>query len=426
MAFNISFTTSALNQAANLLGINNWQLQTAKFAGVSFFIVPSSLAKFNPLQPEIQIINQIFNDSDTNDALSPNTALTMNNIKDIQTRKLSLYQLPNYDGFVINDKGSNGIIYECTGLFIGDDYLTAINNIQNTANTQSSTGYEFVHPIYGILNNCYCQQFQWVYNYNEWKAATYNIRIIQEGTRNVTNTKRSIPQILSQTLSDINLSINAINNLSSNILLANSIITNIIPKINLNNSANTQILPNITSIDPSTISTNISVSTSSTAQILNSATTLVYQQLIYTQVSNYSFANAIVDYNNLPPMYRYATIKPIQFDNLLQYYAVNVDASINIYEQYGLDTIFNNDITTLKTSLSQFDTLLKTILSQIEQTFTTYTVPYTMSFRTLFFLNNLDFNNANLITTFIETNINVLNDLNVINKDIVLTLPKGV
>lgn len=426
MAFNISFDTSVISQAANLLGVNNWQLQTAKFAGVSFFIVPSSLAKFNPLQPAFQIVNQIFNDTDTNDALSPNTALTMNNIKDIQTRKLSLYQLPNYDGFVVNDKGSNGIIYECTGLFIGDDYLNAINNFQSAANVQSSTGYEFVHPIYGTLNNCYCQQFQWVYNYNEWKAATYNIRIIQEGIRSVTNSNRSITQILSQTLSDINLSINAINNVSSNILLANSIIANITPKINLNSSANSQILPNIASIAPSTISTNISTSTNSTAQILNSATTLVYQQLIYTQVSNYNFANATVDYSNLPPMYRYAAIKPVQFNNLLQYYATNVDNSITLYEQYGLDTIFTSDITTLKTSLTQFDTLLKTILSQIEQTFTTYTVPYTMSFRTLFYLNNLDFNNANLITTFIQTNINVLDDLNIISQNIVLTLPKGV
>ena len=423
MAFNISIDTSSLNQAANLLGVNNWQLQTAKFAGVSFFIVPNSWDKFNPLEPEFQIANQLFGDSDPNSVLSSSTSLTMQNIKDSQNRKLAVYSLPNYDGFVINDQGMNGSVYEFTGLFIGDDYLTAIRNIETALSTQSSNGYEFIHPMCGALSSCYCQQFQFLYNYNEWKAATYNIRIVQELPRSITNTKTSITQILSKILSNINASINAINRISIDTQLVDSIINH---NSIFNSSLNATPSESTTGISAFTISNNIINSTNLTGQILNSATSLVYQQLIYKQVTNYNFANNVINYNNLPPMYRYAKIRTVQFDNLLQYYSNNVTDSINLYVQYGLDTIYSSDITTLKISLSQFNDLLKTILNQIEQTYTTYTVPYTMSFRTLFYLNGLDFNNSSLIQTLIESNINILEDLNVIPKNLVLTLPKGI
>ena len=193
-----------------------------------------------------------------------------------------------------------------------------------------------------------------------------------------------------------------------------------------NSSLNATPSESTTGISAFTISNNIINSTNLTGQILNSATSLVYQQLIYKQVTNYNFANNVINYNNLPPMYRYAKIRTVQFDNLLQYYSNNVTDSINLYVQYGLDTIYSSDITTLKISLSQFNDLLKTILNQIEQTYTTYTVPYTMSFRTLFYLNGLDFNNSSLIQTLIESNINILEDLNVIPKNLVLTLPKGI
>lgn len=427
MSINIS-VISSINQAANLLGVNNWQLQTAKFAGVSFFIVPNSWDKFNPLQPVFQVANQLFNDDDPNDALSPDTSLTLQNIRDIQTRKLALYRLPNYNGFVVNDQGSDGVVYEFTGLFIGSDYLTAINNFRNAANQQSSTGFEFIHPIYGALQNCYCQQFNFIYNFNEWKAATFNIRIVQSKTLVITNLEVSITQILSQILSDINLSINSLNTIPSTLLLSRSIINGVTGGVSGNTTVSLMNTPIVLSTNVATsteISKLIGDSVSTTSQVLNATTSLVYQQLLFNQVTNYTFANNIIDYNNLPPIYRYATIKPAQFDNLLQYYSNNVDNSINLYIQYKLDTVFSSDILVLKQSLAQLDTLLKTILNQIEQTYTTYTLPYTMSYRTLFYLNGLSFNNSTLVQTFIDANINILQDLNVIYKDTIVILPKG-
>ena len=412
MAINIQGNLNSVNKLANLLGINDWEIQTAKFAGVSFFIVPSSWEKIGALSTAFKVGNNLLNNSNDNSSLALGTSLAMESVKDMQTKKLAIYQLPNYDGYVINDQGNNGGVYETVGLFVGEDYLTAINNFRNAALAQSSTGYEFIHPVYGALQNCYCLSVSATFKYDKWKAGFINIKIIQAGSLSIKNKKKSIAQIISQTLSAINTLYNDINNIPSLILLATSTIGDVFK--NNNNKSN-----------PFKIAQSISISSSNTAQALKAATTLVYQQKLATQITNFNFANNTVDYNNLPQIYRYATIQTNQFANLLQYYSNIVNQTIAIYEINNLDVIFNVDILNLRNSITQLDLLLKSILSQIEQTYTSYTTVFNMSYRTLFFINNLDFNDQTLVTNFINSNINKLNDLNFIPKNTTLTLPKG-
>jgi len=418
-SINITGQLGALSQIGKVFGLNEWELQTASFDGVSFFLVPSKLNIIPGYSVYKNVSNYISSlkgtsKNDNND-LSSDTKLALNSISSSQTNKIAVYQLPNYDGFIINNQGSNGRIYNIDAIFIGDDYLTALNNFRKVVNIQKSDGASFVHPVDGILDNCYCLNLVETFKNDKWKAVVVSFQIIQKGTMNIvtpaSSTFSKILKGISVALSTIQGIITAINN-------AVNLINQAISLFN-------QLIGNNNNITPKQAQQNISSNLQKNSQQLNSITTLVYQQASPKGVTNYTFANQDVDYNNLPPMYRYSTLNTSQFNGLLQYYEDSIQNTINLYSQYGLDVIRSNDIFLLKNSLVQLDSLLKNILSQIEQTYTTYTVPFNMSIRMLFFLNGLDFNNINLTKTFINNNINNISDVNYILQNTVVTLPKG-
>lgn len=404
---------------ANVLGLNQWQLQTASFANISFFVVPSSWDQFNPFAPITNTAISLLNPSaDPNQNLSFDTTLNMQNIRDSQSKKLSIRRLPNFDGFFIRDNGSDGIVYEMVGLIIGPDYLEAINNIQQAVNKQNGKGYDFVHPLYGKLQNCFVSNIVRLYNSSEWRACTFTLRIVQSGSNSSKPIQSSVSSIASKTLNLINGSIAAFGALSADIALSKGLLASIgIGSIGGNSTQQTT--------TPQQQAQQLSQAILSNRDKLQAATTLVYQQLAKPklQVTNYTFQNATVDYNNLPSLFRYSSVRVPQFSTLLQYYADSIAATIDLYTLYGVDTVWSDNIALLKTSLVQLDNLLSTILVKVNNTYRNYTLPANYSVRQIFFYNGLDYNNWNLVQTFIEQNQAKLNDLNIIPEGTIVSVP---
>lgn len=220
MTTQINFSVSAtVNQIASIFGIDSWQLQSASFNGVDFFIVPNPFARINPFNPEINLVKQFTGNASDNTALSIDTNLTMSNTKDTQNRRLAVYNLPNYDGYIINDQGATGVNFELVGLIVGSDYLKAIQNIRNSTSTQGQSA-TFIHPIYGTLKNCYMEQLTVLFNSSEWRAATFTLKIISTSplfNNPISNDKLNI---LSTILNELNVSVNALGLISSDLQLA--------------------------------------------------------------------------------------------------------------------------------------------------------------------------------------------------------------
>lgn len=403
---------------ANILGLNQWQLQTASFANVSFFVVPSSWDQFNPFAPITNTATKLLSpNSDPNQNLSFDTILGMQNIRDSQSKKLSMRRLPNFDGFFIRDNGSDGIVYEMVGLIIGPDYLEAINNIQNAVNKQNGKGYDFVHPMYGKLQNCFISNIVRLFNSTEWRACTFTLRIVQSGSNSSKVTTPSLSSIASKTLNLINGSIAAFGALSADIALSKGLLAS----VGIGSIGGAQ----QTTTSPQQRAQQLSDALNANKAKLEAATTLVYQQLAKPklQVTNYAFLNATVDYNNLPSLFRYSTVRTQQFSTLLQYYADSIAATIDLYTLYGVDTIWSDNIALLKSSLVQLDNLLSTVLVKLNNTYRNYTLPANYSVRQIFFYNGLNFNDWNIVQTFIEQNQSRVNDLNIIPEGTIVSLP---
>lgn len=403
---------------ANILGLNQWQLQTASFANVSFFVVPSSWDQFNPFAPITNTATKLLSpNSDPNQNLSFDTILGMQNIRDSQSKKLSMRRLPNFDGFFIRDNGSDGIVYEMVSLIIGPDYLEAINNIQNAVNKQNGKGYDFVHPMYGKLQNCFISNIVRLFNSTEWRACTFTLRIVQSGSNSSKVTTPSLSSIASKTLNLINGSIAAFGKLSADIALSQGLLAS----VGIGSIGGAQ----QTTTSPQQRAQQLSNALNANKAKLEAATTLVYQQLAKPklQVTNYAFLNATVDYNNLPSLFRYSAVRTQQFSTLLQYYADSIAATIDLYTLYGVDTIWSDNIALLKSSLVQLDNLLSTVLVKLNNTYRNYTLPANYSVRQIFFYNGLNFNDWNIVQTFIEQNQSRVNDLNIIPEGTIVSLP---
>lgn len=406
-----------LGEISTLLGLNEWELQTASYAGISFFIVPSSWDSFNPFSAITKTtIDLLSPNIDPNQNLGFDTKLGLENIRDSQSKKLAIKRFPNYDGYFIRDNGSDGIIYEVVGLLIGPDYLTALQNIKQTMSIQKGKGSVFVHPVYGKLQNCFISNFNTLFNSTEWRAATFTMRIIQSGASSNKIIKPSLTKLASDALNLITSSIATFGRISAAIITAQGFLG----RLGITNTGGQTI-----QATPAERAAQLSASVTTTQATLESATTIVYQQLAKPKlgITNYTFMNTPVNYNNLPTLFRYSAIQTDQFSALLQYYANSIGATIALYRTYGVDTIWSDDITALKQSLVQLDAFLATVLAQIANSYITYTLPSTYSVRQVFFYNGLDFNDWNLVQTFIEQNRGLILDLNVIPKGTSVYLP---
>lgn len=403
---------------SDILGINTWQLQTASFNGVSFFIVPASWESYNPFQTITKTATNYLapNESDPNQNLAADTKTSMQNIRDFRSKKLSIRRMPNFDGYFIRDNGADGIGYEMVCLIVGSDYLTGLQNIQNTVNDQNGKGFTFVHPVYGPLSGCYISTFTTLFQSSKWRAATFTMRIMQTGSVSGLPVTPSAKTIAGNVLNIITDSINDFGLIGAEILLAQGF---------LGRMGIIQYGGQTVQQSPSVRAQQLSDAIYSNQAKLQAATTVVYQQLAKDKlgVTNYTYMNTPVDYNNLPVMFRYSKVRTEQFGDLLQYYADSIAETYQLYQIYGVDSIWSDNITALRSSLVQLDTFLASVVAKIDNTYKAYTLPADYSVRQIFFYNGLDFNNWNLVQTFLEQNKNIIQDFNVIKRNTTVTLP---
>ncbi len=403
---------------SDILGINTWQLQTASFNGVSFFIVPASWESYNPFQTITKTATNYLapNEADPNQNLAADTKLALRNIRDFRSKKLSIRRMPNFNGYFIRDNGADGIGYEMVCLIVGSDYLTGLQNIQNTVNDQSGSGFVFVHPVYGSLQNCYISNFTTLFQSTEWRAATFTMRIMQSGSISGLPVTPTAKSIAGNVLNVITASINDLGRIGADIELAQGFLG----RMGLVSYGGQTVQQS-----PAVRAQQLSDAVKSNQAKLQAATTIVYQQLAKDKlgVTNYTYMNASIDYSNLPAMFRYSKVRTEQFSDLLQYYADSINETYQLYQRYGVDSIWSDNITALRSSLVQLDTFLASIVAKIDNTYKVYTLPADYSVRQVFFYNGLDFNNWNLIQTFFEQNKNIIQDFNIIKRNTSVTLP---
>lgn len=152
---------SNLVAIANALGLNNWQLIQAKYNGCSFYslqslsgsIMQSDIAK--SISNGIYATNKIFGGSSTDANASSKlfmTTMALLNVNDNLNRKLVRKKLPYANQDNIEDMGLSGWSFSVNAIFIGTEYLQALNNfLAAVASPDPTVANQLVHPIYGLI-----------------------------------------------------------------------------------------------------------------------------------------------------------------------------------------------------------------------------------------------------------------------------------
>jgi hypothetical protein len=470
-----------LKSAASILGLEQWQLNNASYNGVSFTIFDSAVNKFNPLSAltgshvnqfmnTLSPVNNISNfPSDPNGLLNYDTKIALNRINDTLSRKLSIYRLPGYNGYVLQDQGFDGSKHTATGLFVGSDYLTAFDNFLIAAtNDENAQGAQniLVHPIHGELDECYITNINVTFASDKWQALIFEFTFVcAQGLLSVTeHSAQSALSKIASVINEVMETINGIGTSISDVQLAMGLMTNItsagkdnydggknsipvpIPQPSFGQSSNltanssNSMIPTtpLNVISPYanitkqpiyylkfTDKLNLMTSLNNSYGTLSNSVLLIYNKLSPFGYVNYDLANIPIDYTQLPPLFKYATIVGAnEVDTLLQYYSNEISSIVKQYIDNGIDTIFADHIYNFHNSITQLSNLCKVLLSTIDGTYITYTTPYVMSIRQVCFQNGLDFNNSEQIMSIIIANQQLLMSLNVIPSGTVLTLPK--
>jgi hypothetical protein len=137
-------------EAANILGLNDWNIQEGSYNGATFhWMVPP----YNGLDPVAGLINYVTNAFGTNPKPNYGTWSNALNMQDAVTRKLTIYPVPNYNGFYVDDFGNNGVIVTITGLVWGPDYLDVLQKCKQAFMDVPAPGSSFQNPVGATTGN---------------------------------------------------------------------------------------------------------------------------------------------------------------------------------------------------------------------------------------------------------------------------------
>lgn len=181
MAF-LPAVQSNANLIADLIGLNEWQLQEASYNGILFTWMNPSYSGLDPLASLIQYV-----ENPTNAKPNYQTTSYGYSASDNISRKLAIYSPPNYSGDYCEDYGPMGVIVEMVGIITGPSYQQVLDNILVCFNDTESfpgsglgsfTGSDFRvlnHVVYGRVENVFLQSIDILTSDENYQAASFKV-----------------------------------------------------------------------------------------------------------------------------------------------------------------------------------------------------------------------------------------------------------
>lgn len=410
---------SQVDALAQELGVNNWQLQPAKYNGVVFHVVRPLLDRLNnDLNPFAGVLDNAISafgidpaaNLGDNTNLPFGTSTVSTNIVDSGRAKMVVHEIPNGED-VFENLGWYGENITFLGIMWGSAYATALQNIQNAffnpaAVPASTDKYVLVHPILGTIKNTRLMSYRRIHVSNKWRAVLYEFTF---------RTPKPVSQIQAKpvdTLSQIQTAIGAILSISTTLLSAWGDIYAI--SLLFGNSGNQQtVIPQLQT-DQQAIQTTVNEN-------------IVVTKLMVDNLKPAGFNSIQLDNTPTQPtsnqyfQYFKTNMTPSDVNSLIETNNVTIQNCINTLNELNT-TVFYDTITNLIELQSQVDLLAKALLTSFYGASTQYTVPYDTDIRNVCFNNNLDY--ATQSDTVWQLNKDKLSSSNFIPKGLVLTLPQ--
>ncbi|MCE3267806.1 MAG: hypothetical protein K0R49_58 [Burkholderiales bacterium] len=425
----------------NLLGLteqglqlfNGWDLQNAQYNGVNFYIakpfgsgsITNALDTINAASSMLGLDSTSF---PLNSSLPIGTKEHLQEVRDNVKRKLVVHPLVNTNTNIIEDLGFEVERFNGVGLIVGDSYYNAYTNLYNYflarngdvtyANIPKEYRNVLQHPIRGKIENVFLHEFRVIHSAQRWKSILFEFTFVAQEVTVVTQKSQSVINKVNQLFNLLIQSINDILAIIAQIEAYGNMVSNYFNSTTPSNAVNfaNQTVPQIKNY---------------TVPLLGSTATILYNNFKLSNQSNnytnYYFENQSVDYSKFGALTQYAnSYDDTGINALVQIYNTNVQKQIDQINSYGLNIQANNLITSLANSYVNLLDLSKSLSANNSSQFTSYLVPYTMSIRELCFINNLDFNDINILQTIIATNRGKFASVNKIPENIVVLLPKSI
>lgn len=438
---------------ANVLGLNNWQLDAGSYNGVKFHLVTSgilgNLNRFNPAAGAISQVSGLLSRAGiiggiipaTNDNLPFGTSTVSRNITDTGNRKYARHRIPNSNNNVLEDLGWDGETIKVIGIIFGSSSLEANNNLFNVMINPSSVlpvnRNVLVHPVLGKIQNVLLINYRRIHSSETYKAITYEFVF---ETSSPVQSVTSPLSTLSQLAAVFNTAVSVYNAINSSISLATTLFTagkNVVSSSfqqNHNNSIinsatligatklmytnlkpNNFISPTLESLNPTIV--NLSIGSNSTpiypsSNSSNQNTTLPLTGFVNIDLSQYNtvFNTGLVN----------------GVTQVISLYASNVQNTINEIIDSGQENVFKNTILNLEAGVVSLNNVGQTLLNNFLNTTSTITTSSNTTLEEIFFSYNIDFNNVSNIQTVISLNPGAFNSLNFIPSGTKVILPNAI
>ena len=211
----------SIDQVAYTLGLNNWDLQQAKYNGVIFSVVSDSalqrFQEYNPLAGPTQTVINLFQDQDPGDIFGTQTANNANlpygtksvlsDFTDSTKRKLVKKNIPNMDGDIYEDLGFGGEMFTGNGIVFGSAYYDALYNFQtyfiNDSAVNPADRNVLQHPIRGVIPRTFLSACSYTYEHTKWRAVVFKFTFLCENVGTAQAPTQSISSMLTSALSNI-------------------------------------------------------------------------------------------------------------------------------------------------------------------------------------------------------------------------------
>lgn len=180
---------SYISEIAQILGLENWDLQQASYNGCSFMTVVSNFEFLNPAnglfdalqsQPHTKKIFG-YNSKDPNSNLYA-TRMHLTKATDKRSKKIVRRKIPNADFDVLQNMGSGGCSFTMNAVFTGENYLQALYNFEQAAFNDDSFKNNpniykvLVHPIWGKTLDVELSELERVHESSVFKGVTLTLQ----------------------------------------------------------------------------------------------------------------------------------------------------------------------------------------------------------------------------------------------------------
>jgi len=425
MAIDTTSTLFKLNAIATELGLDNWQIQEAKYNGVTFHAVQNIFDRlsqdFNPANGIIDSTKKTLGISDADIPYGTNIKIMQG--VDKWTRKAVITELPN-NRDNIQDLGYNGNTFEMVGLLwgLGENitayqlasmFLADDEVFENGLSLGSASQYHVLHhPFYGEIPDCWLMEMEIARVSMKWRAASFRLVFRTENPIYApTNGRTSLLNNLNNTISGILSTASILNNTwnFSKAATAQLFANNITLKGLTNNIFVTNLL------QEAQAGINLSINN------IVATTQLLTTNLAPVMYNNVQLNNTVSTPNSLPRLLYFVNhTSPNDINNINDFLAGNINATIASIDKLNTNQ-YNDTINNLKGMLAQVGKLSLLLLNSYFGQLKAVPVPYDISLYELCILNNIDYQ-SNYIK-IIQLNKDKTFYLNCIRKGTLVKLP---